>query len=115
MTCLTVSSSIQPISAPTGMDADMGENDKLTPSIKLAHVMRTDRRRSARLLLGSFREMRLGLFSFMFMTSPGADCTTRAIKKSGMSAESVGITASANQSEAVYLHSTPMRISSVDF
>src|ERR1700737_968722 len=30
MTCLTGSSSIHPISAPTGTDADMGGNDKLT-------------------------------------------------------------------------------------
>jgi len=28
MTCLTVRSSIHPISAPTGTDADMGGNDK---------------------------------------------------------------------------------------
>ena len=32
MTCLTVSSNIHPISAPTGTDADIGGNDKLTPS-----------------------------------------------------------------------------------
>src|SRR5579871_5435843 len=32
MTCLTVSSTIHPISAPTGTDADMGGNDKRKPS-----------------------------------------------------------------------------------
>src|SRR5512135_2458155 len=32
MTCLTVRSTIQPISAPTGTDADMGGNDKRKPS-----------------------------------------------------------------------------------
>src|ERR1700682_5226556 len=74
MTCLTVSSSIHPISAATGTDDDMGGNDKA--DALGGTDLKRDRKRSPLLLLKS------GLFDryLSFMTSPDPECTCAKLK-----------------------------------
>src|SRR6185312_10384528 len=71
MMCLKVKSSIQPTNRPTGIDDDMGGNDKLTTSQNLGP--HGDQRRSALLVLNQpIRPPYRAL-----MTSLRPDCTCR--------------------------------------
>jgi hypothetical protein len=71
MTCLTVKSSIQPTSRPTGTDDDMGGNDK-ADALAGSNLERTKTtRRSAQLPLNRANSARHD----PFMASPAPDCT----------------------------------------
>src|SRR5579871_729350 len=75
MTCLTVSSTIHPISAPTGTDADMGGNDKRKPSDVC------DTNNLSRLQRDFFLDPTLQVRIPFFMTPPGAECTIAVFEK----------------------------------
>jgi hypothetical protein len=75
MTCLTVSRSIHPISAPTGTDADIGGNDKRTPSLDFKWERTGGVERNFLLRPGQIDRY------WPFMTSPGPECTCRELEK----------------------------------
>src|SRR6185437_13076709 len=76
MTCLTVSNTIHPISAPTGTDADMGGNDKRKPS-DVNDAGGFSRGFDALSSCTPTLQVRVP----HFMTSPGLECTTAIFEK----------------------------------